>query len=136
MLINLTNHPVKGVFNPEKKEYQNAWSLEQINAAIELFDEIVELPFPKIPANWSTFEVKTLAQEYCNRCIAIMKSPSLRNAVHIGGETMFCYYFITLLMKEGYQVISSTSERDVEELEENSSIKKFKFVRFRQYISI
>ncbi len=133
MLVNLTNHPVKGIFNSQKKEYQNAWPLEQLNAAIELFDEIVELPFPEILPDWSASDVKILAKKYCDQCIALMKNPSSRNAVHIGGETMFCYYVILFLMTQGYQVVSSTSERIVENLGDNKIIKKFKFVKFRQY---
>lgn len=133
MLVNLTNHPVKGVFNSQKKEYQNAWPLEQFNAAIELFDEIVELPFPEILPDWGASEVKILAQKYCDQCIALMKNPSSRNAVHIGGETMFCYYAISFLIAQGYQVVSSTSERIVEDLGDNKIVKKFRFIKFRLY---
>lgn len=133
MLINLTNHPVKGVYDKNKNIYQNSWSEEQLSAAIESFDEVVELPFPEISPYWDVSEIKKMAQDYCSRCIAILKRPSLRNAVHIGGETMFCYYVISLLLKEGYQVVSASSDRIVEDLGENKTIKKFKFIKFRRY---
>lgn len=133
MLVNLTNHPVRGVFDKNKNTYQNAWSEEQLVSAIELFDEVVELPFPEISPYWDVSEIKAIAQEYCKRCIAMLKRPSLRNAVHIGGETMFCYYVISLLLEEGYQVVSASSDRIVEDLGENKTIKKFKFIKFRRY---
>lgn len=133
MLINLTNHPVKGVFDENKKTYQNSWSNEQLDAAIALYDEIIELSFPQISPYCNTSEVKELAQEYCNRCVDLLKQPSLRNAVHIGGETMFCYYVISFLLEKGYQVVSASSDRIIENLGENRTIKRFKFVKFRRY---
>lgn len=133
MLINLTNHPVKGVFDENKKTYQNPWPKGQLDVAIALYDEVIELSFPQISPHYNASEVKELAQEYCNRCVEILKQPSLRNAVHIGGETMFCYYIISFLLEKGYQVVSASSERIVEELGENKIIKKFKFVKFRRY---
>lgn len=133
MLINLTNHPVKGVFDENKKTYENPWSKEQLNAAIALYDEVIEFPFPQISPYCNASNVKELAQEYCNRCMAILKQPSLRNAVHIGGETMFCYYVTSFLLSKGYQVVSASSERIVKELGENKTVKKFKFVKFRRY---
>lgn len=133
MLINLTNHPVKGVFDENKKNYQNSWSKEQLDAAIALYDEIIELSFPQISPYCNTSEVKELAQEYCNRCVELLKQPSLRNAVHIGGETMFCYYVISFLLEKGYQVVSASSDRIIENLGENRTIKRFKFVKFRRY---
>lgn len=98
-----------------------------------MYDEVIELSFPQISPHYNASEVKELAQEYCNRCVEILKQPSLRNAVHIGGETMFCYYIISFLLEKGYQVVSASSERIVEELGENKIIKKFKFVKFRRY---
>lgn len=133
MLINLTNHPVKGVFDENKKIYQNPWSKEQLDTAIALFDEIIEFPFPQISPYCNASEVKKLAQEYCNRCVAILKQPSLRNAVHIGGETMFCYYVISFLLDKGYQVVSASSDRVIENLGENRIVKNFQFVKFRKY---
>lgn len=133
MLINLTNHPVKGVFDENKKIYQNPWSKEQLDTAIALFDEIIEFPFPQISPYCNVSEVKELAQEYCNRCVAILKQPSLRNAVHIGGEIMFCYYVISFLLDKGYQVVSASSDRIIENLGENRVVKKFQFVKFRKY---
>lgn len=133
MLINLTNHPVKGVFDENKKTYQNSWSKEQLDAAIALYDEIIELSFPQISPYCNTSEVIELAQEYCNRCVELLKQPSLRNAVHIGGETMFCYYVISFLLEKGYQVVSASSDRIIENLGENKIIKRFNFVKFRRY---
>lgn len=133
MLINLTNHPVKGVFDPKENRYRNPWSEEQIKAAIQQYDEIIELPFPVISPYWTAAEIKEEALEYTRKCISLLKEPSTRNAVHIGGETMFCFYMTTYLLREGYQVVSASSDRIIEAIGENKIIKKFQFINFRKY---
>ena len=53
MLLNLSNHPVRGVWNPQKERYENAWSPEQVSAAHAEFGEIIDEPFPIIPPEYS-----------------------------------------------------------------------------------
>ena len=56
MFINFSNHP------------SVRWSAEQTAAAIE-FGDIVDVPFPDVPAGADTAAVSALADEYCARIL-------------------------------------------------------------------
>lgn len=58
MFINFSNHPSAG------------WSAEQTAAAIE-FGDIVDLPFPNVPAGADTAAVSELADEYCAKILPL-----------------------------------------------------------------
>ena len=58
MFINFSNHP------------SARWSAEQTAAAIE-FGDIVDLPFPDVPAGADTAAVSGLADEYCARILSL-----------------------------------------------------------------
>jgi len=128
MLINLSNHPAYKIENEEKIYI---WDGEQLNA-ISQYGEIVNLPFPNIPPDYTTEQVFDLATEYMNKCVTLIQSSNDESAIHITGEMTFCFVLIQLLLKEGYTCIASTTERIVEE---KDGVKKsvFKFVRFRNY---
>lgn len=68
MFINFSNHP------------SARWSAEQTAAAIE-FGDIVDVPFPDVPAGADTAAVSGLADEYCARILSLRA-----DAVLVQGE--------------------------------------------------
>ena len=136
MLLNLSNHPVRGVWNPQKERYENAWSPEQISAAHEEFGEIIDEPFPMIPPEYSGEEVRQLAMTYLEKCKTVLGAPCDGNAVMLSGEIVFCSMLSRMLLDAGYRVICATTKRIVTDLGEGRIIKDFKFVKFREYGNI
>lgn len=121
MLINLTNHP------------SSKWTEEQLKEARELFDTVVDLPFPNIPPEASTSEVITIVIDYLKKIVELLKNSNDSNdAVHVMGEMVFVYHLVSLLKRHNIPAVASTTERVVEE-ENGVKVSKFKFVRFRDY---
>ena len=58
MFINFSNHP------------SVRWSAEQTAAAMK-FGDIVDLPFPDVPAGADTAAVSGLVDEYCARILSL-----------------------------------------------------------------
>ena len=117
--INLSNHP------------SDKWDEKQMEAAKQ-YGEVMDIPFPSIPAQADENEVVRLAEQYLNRindypCAAVM----------IQGEFTFTYHLVKLLEKTGIPVLAACSERRVEEIvNPDGSVSKkvdFHFVRFRTY---
>jgi len=122
MLINLTNHTSKN------------WSKEQLNAAIHLFDSVIDLPFPNVNSMASEEEVMQLVQEYLHM---VFTREEEHIAVHVMGEMTFVFSFVKEAMKHDILCVASTSERIVNEWkDDNGDVRKdviFKFCQFRQY---
>lgn len=120
MLINLSNHP------------STQWDKKQLDEAIRRWGGVVDLQFPCIDPTWSYERVEQKAQKdiinYC-REIAQYKQPS---AFHVMGELVYCFCVVQLLRKCGYQVVASTTERNVV-IRDGVKESHFKFVRFREY---
>lgn len=122
MLINLSNHP------------SEKWDTAQIEAAKQRFGTVIDLPFPPIDPNADEKEVSRLAMDYVEKCIAILKfAKNGGNAVHVMGESNFCFAMICKLMEKRVKCIASTTERVAEEGEGGEKVSRFKFVRFREY---
>lgn len=119
MFINCSNHPWE------------KWNIKQIEAA-QKWGEIVDYPFPQIPASADSLYVEGLADAVAKDIIA--KKP---DAVMCQGEHTFTYALVSRLQKAGILVVSASSERNVRErIKEDGSVEKsiiFKFVQFRQY---
>jgi len=143
MLINLTNHP------------SGTWSAEQREAAISRYGEITDVPFPHISPTASRDEVAKLAQEYVQRCMALLPDPYVHrpecpaiarseadctcpyDGIHLMGEISFCLFFASAWGGVGDDehlapIVVSTTERVVEDLGDGQKKATFKFVAFRE----
>ena len=118
MLINLSNHP------------SSKWTAAQTAAAVKYYQKVVDMPFPNIAPEWSDQKIAVLAVEYAQKIIA--KQPQ---AVHLMGEMTFTYALVNLLQKASIHCVASTSERIVQEEENNKKTVFFHFIQFRAYPS-
>lgn len=123
VFINLSNHP------------SSKWDESQYNAAIE-YGDIVDLPFPIVPADADEAEVDNLARNTVDD-VSRLCSGQENVVIMAQGEFTLTYSLITKLKSCGYRVVSACTERDVTERvdETGNKIKesRFKFVRFREY---
>lgn len=125
VFINYSNHPT------------SKWSEEQLNAAKEMADRIVDEQFPQIDPKATEFDVIELAKGEINRLFQTYSGYN-ELIIHIAGEMTFTAYFVSQINKwwaANAICITSTTKRDVVENEDGSKTVKFKFVRFRQYIT-
>ena len=129
MLINLSNHPV---YRMEGEEIIYLWDEMQRDAA-SVYGEIIEVPFPNIPPEYTTEQVQDLAIQYLHKCEELIRTTKKQSAVHITGEVTFCFALIQMLLRSGYTCLTATSKRDVKEGENGEKIINFKFEHFREY---
>lgn len=118
MFVNLSNHP------------SSAWSDSQL-AAAHKYGDIVELPFPVVDELWDSQEVDRMAKLYMDK-VHSLSGPN-NCVVHVMGEMTFTYKLVTMLKKDGYRCVASTTKRDVVLLPDGSKNVKFLFCRFREY---
>lgn len=123
MLINLSNHP------------SSHWDTYQKEAALMLYNSIMDLNFPTIDPEASPDTLITIALEYLEKIKATFpyNSDNQSNAVHLMGESTFCYILVTLLNRENIPVIASTTRRRVFYGDDGSKNSIFEFVQFRVY---
>lgn len=117
--INFTNHASK------------SWGEAQRVAARQYGDEIIDIPFPNVPAAATEADVAQLAQEYVEKIKK--ETPS---TVLCQGEFTLSYQIIRLLLQSGIPVVAACSERTVSEIREGEKVIKrteYDFVRFRKY---
>lgn len=133
MLVNLSNHPVQGVWDEESCRFINPWSREQVDAAEQQFGCIVDLPFPVIPAEYDLRQTQLLAYEYLEMCKITLPSRTQNDAVFLMGELVFCSILSRLLLSEGIRTVCATTARHNVDLGDGASVKTFKFVGFRDY---
>ena len=113
------------------------WSKPQIEAAFAIAksEQIVDVPFPQVPANADTTEVRGIAHGIIDKITPWFDSPS-DATVMVAGETSVCFYLIRNLLSRGFKVVVACSERVSEEqVQPDGSTKKvsvFKFVQFRK----
>lgn len=119
MLINLSNHP------------SEKWEAAQLETASQ-YGEIINIPFPNIPPEWNTKQVEKEAKEYFNRIKKIESTEKEKLVIHLAGEPTFCFQLSRLLLTKGFRVVTSTTERIVQE-SENEKKSIFKFKQFREY---
>lgn len=115
MLLNLTNHP------------SSQWSKKQFDHAIELYQEIIDLPFPQISPALDSASLNFLVEEYEHKIRQI--APSV---IHIMGEMTFSFRLIQKLKSIGILCIASTTERITEQVGDTKS-SRFEFIQFRAY---
>lgn len=125
MLLNLSNHPL------------SEWDATQIAAAAP-YGEVRDLPFPYVPPEASTAEVRRLVGEYIKTVLQLFDieeqlHPNSVNAVHVMGEFTFVFHFVTEMKARGVLCLCSTSERLVTQNPDGSKNVHFRFVKFREY---
>lgn len=113
LFINLSNHP-----SPK-------WSFDQITAVGNA--TIIDIEFPNIDPNWYTSDVyekaNTMATTIYNR-IKKLGLTELNVTVLVQGEMTLTFALVTVLKSWGFDVVSATSERIVDD---------FHFIKFRRY---
>lgn len=125
LFINYSNHPT------------SKWSEEQLNAAKEMADRVVDESFPQINPEATEFDVIDLAKSEINRLFQTYSGYD-EFVIHIAGEMTFTAYFVSQINKwwaADAICITSTTKRDVVENSDGSKTVKFGFVRFRQYLT-
>lgn len=121
MLINLSNHPSIN------------WSQEQKLKALELYKEIVDIPFPEVDPNGEEEYIENLAGEYLNKILEIKNRTSETVVVHLMGELTFSFALLVKLKANGVRCVASTTQRVVMDEGNGRVTKLFRFVRFREY---
>lgn len=120
VFINHTNHPSVN------------WNIEQ-KAAAERYGEIVDMPFPVVPAEAAIEEVQQLAEE--NLTDIVEQKPA---AVLCQGEFTYTHALVKMMQAAGITVLAACSERcAVEIVDEDGAARResvFRFVQFREYI--
>ncbi|WP_165155470.1 hypothetical protein [Parabacteroides sp. ZJ-118] len=119
MFINLSNHP------------SHLWSAEQMEAARKLGGDIVDVPFPAVPAMASEDDIACLAKEYADGIIS--QYDPKRDVLHVMGEMCLSFALVRLLQQAGFVCVASTSERMVQEGAPGHKEVFFHFIRFRRY---
>ncbi len=119
MLINISNHP------------SSRWGKEQKEEASKQFGGVVDIPFPNIDphaTDMTAFEPELSYYDEEGEC-TIFVNPKV-DVIHLMGEMSFFSYFSNKLMKRGYKICVSTTERQAVVVD---GIKKsiFKFIQFR-----
>lgn len=119
VFVNLSNHPTTD------------WSEEQKTAA-RAFGEIVDIPFPSVPASCSDKEMGKLVDKAVG---AVVKAayPACEVTVHVMGEMTLTYRIVSMLKVRGIRCLASTTERMANDLGDGEKISQFNFVAFREY---
>lgn len=117
--INVSNHP------------SSKWSSAQVQAALALAENIIDVPFPNVPSTASTEDVKALAAEVA------AKVPETASIALVQGEMTLTVSLVRQLQARGINVVAACSERrSVETVNPDGSVTKtavFEFVQFRSY---
>lgn len=118
VFVNLSNHPVAD------------W-LEDQKAAATAYGELMDEPFPQIPADATCDEVEEIAQGVVRKLLA--EHPVRALTVHVMGEMVASYHIVQLLKAAGVRCVASATRRDVQELGDGKKLSSFQFAGFREY---
>lgn len=118
-LVNITNHP------------SSKWSREQFEAAMQIADQIIDIPFPSVPPTATTTDIFSMAVSLVEM---IAETPRQLSMVLIQGEFTLTHLVVRSLMKVGVRVCAATSERVSVDLGDGKKSVEFRFVKFRDYI--
>lgn len=122
MFINFTNHS------------SELWSIEQREEA-EKYGDITDISFPAVDPAYGSDKIIELAGEYAEKICGYKPK-----AVLVQGEMSLCFSVVSLLMDSGIKVLCATTERVVTsrigQSGETVKISEFRFVRFREYVSL
>jgi hypothetical protein len=119
MMINFTNHP------------SAHWGERQKTDAMK-YGEVVDIPFPGVPALAEEADIKALSVYWAYKIKA--QKP---DAVLCQGEFSLCFAVTAILLAEGITVLCAASERGtIENTDADGTTAKetvFMFQRFREY---
>ena len=116
--VNFSNHPSAN------------WSHAQISAATS-YGDIVDIPFPTVPAEISSDEISAIADAYAARILGM--DPS---AVMCQGEFTLAFAVAAKLAAQNVTVLAACSKRKVTETATSDATQKlavYEFVQFREY---
>lgn len=119
MFINISNHPF------------SVWKEEQLRAT-QGYGEVYDIPFPNIPPQMDTNEMKAIVREYIQKIDDMVRGQVDSSVVHVMGETVFTFMLVAALLQRNFRVVASTTERIVS-YEGEVKQTTFRFVRFREY---
>jgi len=97
----------------------------------------MDIDFPAIDPDISEEVLAQLAGEYAKKIKNIFElrgENSELNAVHIMGESNFCFCLVSLLLKEKIRCFASTTRRNVIYANDSTKNSTFEFVQFREYL--
>lgn len=118
IFINYSNHPSEKWCDSQKAEAGK-------------YGEIIDLKFPVIEPDLSEDGIDKLAEAELEKILGFASGKDA--AVHIMGEQTLSFVLINKLKAHGIRCVASTTERMVKELDDNTRVVEFSFVRFREY---
>lgn len=119
IFINYSNHPSCN------------WSNEQMAAAKEYGEEVVDIQFVQIDPDANSESISKIAESETTK---LLDAAAGKNAtVHIMGEMALTFAIVKRLQARGVRCVASTTERCVRETDDGVKESIFKFVRFREY---
>ena len=110
-LLNVSNHPL------------SEWGAEQMDEALRIFGEVVDMPFPAVDPVWDASQIARLADE-----LAVEIRKIAPRAVHLMGEMTLTHALVIRLKEAGIPCVASTSARQVVD-----GRRLFRFAGFRAY---
>ena len=123
MLINFSHH------------VHTQWSEKQLQKAIDLYQEIIDIPFPNVEPEGDEIYIQNLADEYLNQILEIQQQNADKSiTVHLMGEYTFCFALLKKLQAHNITCVASTTKRIVQMTEDQKKISVFEFVQFRKFL--
>ena len=119
VLVNFSNHKLA------------AWKQPQVNAAHQLAERIVDVPFPDVNPQMDKWEIRQLA-ETCRQQIIAAGGFGNEFIAMVQGEPSLCFHVIAMLVADGTPVVVSTTARIVRENPDGTKTSDFQFARFRE----
>jgi NADH:ubiquinone oxidoreductase subunit C len=116
MFLNISNHSY------------TKWSDSQFETAYKLGGEVMDIPFPNVPPDATSEEVKDIAK---NLIAQHLTKISKSNVVMVQGEFSLFYVLVNMLKALRIQTVVATTERKVVE-NGNTKTTVFEFVQFRE----
>ena len=119
MFVNFSNHP------------SALWSAEQLAAAAR-YGDVLDVPFPVVPAMADETDLIQLAEKYTEKILRFHP-----DAVLCQGEMTMTFLVVTMLQQQNIPVLAACSDRVAVEkqMPDGSTEKSSRFVfrRFRNY---
>ena len=125
LFINYSNHPM------------SKWSEKQLNAAKEMADKLIDIPFPQIDPEATEDDIISLANEQLEEIEKKYGDNDTFITIHIAGELTYTAYFVSMVNRHHYNIacVSSTSKRNTVDNPDGTKTVKFEFVKFRLYVT-
>lgn len=118
MLVNISNHP------------STKWGKAQLKKASK-FGEVVDYPFPDINPEFSTNQIKHLAEKTTANLMSLYGRDF---TAHVMGELTFTHALVCNLQRQSIICVTSTTKRNVQEVQDGAKVSHFEFVSFREYM--